>query len=73
MYKPVASVPAGTYAVAQSVTLTAGVGETIYYTTDGTTPSATNGTVYTVPISLSVQLAHLEQSRLKQKAQTLML
>ena len=54
---PVASVPAGTYAVAQSVTLTAGVGETIYYTTDGTTPSATNGTVYTVPISISATSA----------------
>ena len=42
--KPVASVKGGTYAEAQSVVLTASDNGTIYYTTDGTTPSKTNGT-----------------------------
>lgn len=50
---PTASVKAGTYAVTQSVALTAGAGETIYYTTNGTTPSATNGTEYTVAVSVT--------------------
>ena len=44
---PVASVSGGTYAAAQSVELScATAGATIYYTTNGTTPSATNGTEY---------------------------
>jgi phi13 family phage major tail protein len=51
--EPVASVDSGSYDAAQSVTLTAGAGETIYYTTNGTTPSATNGTEYTTEITLS--------------------
>jgi len=50
---PIASVAAGTYAVAQSVTLTAGVGEAIHYTTNGTTPTATNGTLYSTAISVA--------------------
>lgn len=54
---PVASVAAGTYATTKSVTLTAGAGETIYYTTDGTTPSTTNGTSYTNAISISATCA----------------
>ena len=41
---PEASVAAGTYDAAQSVTLTVSDGGNIYYTTDGTTPSKTNGT-----------------------------
>lgn len=41
---PVVSVTAGTYDAAQSVTLTASDGGSIYYTTDGTTPSKDNGT-----------------------------
>lgn len=50
---PAADIPAGTYAVAQSVTLTAGVGESIYYTTNGLTPSATVGTLYSAPINIA--------------------
>jgi hypothetical protein len=48
-----ASPPAGTYTSAQSVTLTASAPGTIYYTTDGTTPtpSSTRGTS---PVSLIV-------------------
>ncbi len=52
--KPVASVKGGTYTAAQSVTLSAGDNGTIYYTTDGTTPSKTNGTKATsAAISIS--------------------
>ena len=47
---PVASVPSGTYSTEQSVTLTAGAGESIYYTTNGMTPSATTGTLYSTAI-----------------------
>ena len=44
----------GTYASAQSVTLsTSTSGATIRYTTDGSTPTTTTGTVYTVPIAVS--------------------
>ncbi len=49
---PVASLESGNYTGTQSVTLTAGAEETIYYTTNGTTPSATNGTAYTDAISI---------------------
>lgn len=55
--KPAASVAAGTYASTQSVTLTAGTEETIYYTTNGTTPSATNGTEYSSAISIAATCA----------------
>ena len=45
---PTFSPVAGTYNEAQSVTLSCEtVGATIYYTIDGTTPSASNGTEYT--------------------------
>lgn len=51
---PVSSVPGGEYTTAQSVTLlTATAGAKIRYTTDGTTPSATNGTEYKGSISIS--------------------
>lgn len=50
--KPSSSVASGTYAVAQSVVLTAGAGETIYYTTDGLTPTA-DDTAYTEAIAIS--------------------
>ena len=51
---PTFSVAAGTYATAQSVTLsTTTTGASINYTTDGTTPSATVGTLYTGAISVS--------------------
>lgn len=51
--KPVADLASGTYSGTQSVELTAGADETIYYTTNGTTPSATNGTEYTTAISIT--------------------
>lgn len=50
---PVADVQAGAYEDEQTVTLTAGAGETIYYTDNGTTPSAENGKEYTAPIVVS--------------------
>lgn len=55
--KPVADVAAGTYSVAQEVGLTAGDGETIHYTTDGTTPSATNGTEFTADVDITATCA----------------
>ena len=51
---PTASVAAGTYYATQSVTLaTATDGATVRYTTDGTVPTATHGTVYTDPIDIA--------------------
>ena len=50
---PISSVDSGTYAVTQSVVLTAGAGETIYYTDDGLTPTALD-TAYTTAISVAV-------------------
>jgi hypothetical protein len=50
---PVFSVAAGTYTTAQTVTITdATAGTTIYYTTNGSTPT-TSSTVYTGPITVS--------------------
>jgi len=44
----------GTFASAQSVTITTSTsGATIRYTTDGSTPSSTVGTVYSGPVSIS--------------------
>lgn len=52
--QPTASVPGGTYAEAQIVTLsTATADAAIKYTTDGTVPSENNGTEYTEPISIT--------------------
>jgi hypothetical protein len=51
---PTFSPGAGTYSSAQSITLTtATTGATIRYTTDGSTPTATTGTVYTGPITVN--------------------
>ena len=51
---PIFSVPTGTYSSGQAVTITDAVsGATIYYTTDGSTPT-TSSSVYTGPISVSV-------------------
>lgn len=47
-----ASPVTGTYTSAQTVTLSSNETATIYYTTDGTTPT-TASTVYTTPISIS--------------------
>jgi phi13 family phage major tail protein len=56
---PEASLESGTYTAVQAagITLTAGAGETIYYTKNGTTPSATNGTEYTVAIDITASCA----------------
>ncbi|MBK1809690.1 discoidin domain-containing protein [Clostridium sp. YIM B02505] len=44
----------GTYVTSQTVTITDNTsGATIRYTTDGSTPSSTNGTVYSAPITIS--------------------
>lgn len=51
---PTYNPPAGSYGSAQSVTIsTATSGATIRYTTNGTTPSSTVGTVYSTPVSIS--------------------
>ena len=51
--KPTFSVAAGTYHVAQSVAINCGTsGASIYYTLDGTTPSATS-TAYTTPLNIT--------------------
>jgi hypothetical protein len=51
---PTFSVAAGTYSSTQSVQITdATAGATIYYTTNGSTPTATSGTKYTGAISVS--------------------
>ena len=53
---PAASPPAGTYSSTQSVSLTStgpGTPIKIYYTTDGSTPSNTHGTIYSSAITVS--------------------
>lgn len=51
--KPVLSVPAGFYTTAQNVTITtADAGATIYYTLDGTVPTAAS-TAYTGPVNIA--------------------
>lgn len=51
---PLFSPPGGTYSAAQSVAITSPTaGATIRYTTNGTTPSTTVGTVYAGPIAIN--------------------
>ena len=50
--KPVIEPNGGTFAAAQTVTMTAGEGCTIYYTTDGTDPTS-ESTEYTAPFTVS--------------------
>ena len=51
---PEFSLEAGTYFGTQNVTITCETaGASIYYTTDGTDPSATNGTLYSGPVAIS--------------------
>ena len=50
---PTINKASGTYTENQSVVLSSAIeGVVIYYTTDGTTPSKTNGAVYTKPIEV---------------------
>ncbi|MFP3043125.1 chitobiase/beta-hexosaminidase C-terminal domain-containing protein [Treponema primitia] len=52
---PTATPGTGAYSAAQTVTLaTTTDGAKIYYTTDNSTPSASNGTAYTAPISVTI-------------------
>jgi hypothetical protein len=54
---PTFSPPAGGYGSAQSVTIsTTTVGASIRYTTDGSTPTSSVGTVYVSPVSVSSSL-----------------
>ena len=51
---PTFSPTPGTYSSAQTVTISCATnGATIRYTTDGSTPTATTGTIYTAPVSIS--------------------
>jgi hypothetical protein len=51
---PVFSLPSGTYSGAQSVTIsTASSGASIRYTTDGSTPTSTAGTLYSGPVTIA--------------------
>ncbi|MCR4991087.1 MAG: chitobiase/beta-hexosaminidase C-terminal domain-containing protein [Lachnospiraceae bacterium] len=49
---PVFSIPTGSYEKGTSLSLEFSGNGDVYYTTDGTDPSASHGTVYTGPISL---------------------
>ncbi len=52
--KPTFSPVAGIYTSAQTMTISCGTKDTIIrYTTDGSTPSETNGTIYTMPITIN--------------------
>ncbi|MDX2109844.1 MAG: lamin tail domain-containing protein [Verrucomicrobiota bacterium] len=69
------SVLPGFYASAQTVGLTVEtIGATIRYTTDGTEPTLTNGTVYTTPLSLakttSVRVRAFAEGMLPSKTKT---
>src|SRR5579871_4611926 len=50
---PTASPAAGTFTSTQSVTLTAAGSQSINFTTDGSTPTCTTGTVFSTAISVA--------------------
>jgi regulation of enolase protein 1 (concanavalin A-like superfamily) len=51
---PAFSPPAGTYSAAQAVAINSATsGATIRYTVDGTAPTATNGSIYSTPVSIT--------------------
>jgi len=54
---PIASPGAGAYTSAQSVALSASGASSIRYTTDGTAPTCSTGTVYSGPISVGSSMA----------------
>lgn len=55
---PIFSLSSGNYTVAQNVSLSSpDPNITIYYTTNGTIPSATNGTAYATPINITATTA----------------
>jgi N-acetylneuraminic acid mutarotase len=56
---PTFSVGGGTYSSAQTVAISASSGSTIYYTTNGSTPSATNGTAIASGSSISVSVSEV--------------
>ena len=63
---PTVNPVAGTYTENQTVVLTTTTdGATIYYTTDGTTPSKTNGTKYTAPITVSGEAGQSVETTIK--------
>lgn len=63
---PTVNPVAGTYTEHQTVVLTTTTdGATIYYTTDGTTPSKTNGTKYTTPITVSGEAGQSVETTIK--------
>ena len=63
---PTVNPVAGTYTENQTVVLTTTTaGATIYYTTDGTTPSKTNGTKYTTPITVSGEAGQSVETTIK--------
>jgi len=53
MAPPVANPGTGSYTSAQSVSLTASGASSIYYTTDGTNPTCSYGTIYSSPIQVN--------------------
>ena len=53
LIEPTITPASGIYFEEQTVTITANEGTTIRYTTDGTDPTATTGTVYTAPFKVS--------------------
>lgn len=51
---PSVSLASGAYDAEQTLTVTAKDGVEVYYTTNGSEPSATNGTKYTAPVTIPV-------------------